>query len=408
MFGFTHTRRWAPAFRKKPERRLLWITSEYHPRIGGLEKLTEQLISALSDYADIGLVTGYGQFPKPGENVVHVGALNLKGCLTDSEFRFAGLELQSLCREFRPDVIHLACGGLACFAGLLSKIAPVFCTVHCKDVTAPWQRVPGADARAAIAAGLERCARVFCVSDYTGHHLSRIAPNALVETLTPGLPASFLAAKQCRRSYFTPPGGTPRILTVARLTRRKGHIQLLDALQAIDQPFIWDIVGDGPLWGELEAQIEQSSIAERIIMHGTLNDDQLGLVFQQCDMFALTPVEVAENEGGGLDAEGFGLVYLEAAAYRKPAVGSLIGGCREAIADGHTGFAIDPFERDKLTEALERLLQSLPLRQSMGDKALERLKSQFRVEDRAAVLAQRYGFEKLNPSNSKSLWSLLS
>ena len=85
-------------------------------------------------------------------------------------------------------------------------------------------------------------------------------------------------------------------------------------------------MGDGPLWGELEAQIEQSSIAERIIMHGTLNDDQLALLFQQCDLFALTPVEVVENEGGGLDAEGFGLVYLEAAAYRKPAVGSLIGG----------------------------------------------------------------------------------
>ena len=44
----------------------------------------------------------------------------------------------------------------------------------------------------------------------------------------------------------------------------------------------------------------------------------------------------------------------------------------------------------------------------MGDKALERLKSEFRVEDRAAVLAQRYGFEKLNPNNSKWLWYLLS
>lgn len=399
MIGFTHIRHRAAAFRNKREHRLLWIASEYHPRIGGLEKLTEQLISALSNYADVGLVTGCGQFPKPEENVVHVGALNLKGCLTESEFRFASSELQSLCRDFRPDVIHLASGGLACFAGLLSEVAPVFCTVHCKDVTAPWQRVPGADAGAAIAAGLERCAKVFCVSNYTRHHLSRIAPDALVETLTPGLPASFLAAKHCRRSYFTPPGGTPRILTVARLTRRKGHIQLLDALQAIEQPFIWDIVGDGPLWDELEAQIERSSNAERIIMHGTLNDDQLALLFQQCDIFAMTPVEIVEN-GGGVDAEGFGLVYLEAAAYRKPSVGSLIGGSGEAIADGHTGFTVDPFERDNLIGALESLLRSLPLRQSMGNNAFERLKSEFQIEDRATVLAQRYGFEKLNPNNA--------
>jgi phosphatidylinositol alpha-1,6-mannosyltransferase len=390
MFG--HTQRWAPAFRTKRERRLLWIASEYHPRIGGLEKFTEQMISALSDYAEIGLVTDLGQFPKPEENVVHVGALNLKGCLTKSEFKFASIELQRLCREFRPDVIHLACGGLACFTELLSDVAPVFCTVHCKDVTAPWQRVPGADAGAVIAAGLERCVRVFCVSDYTRHHLSRIASNALVETLTPGLPASLLRTRQCRYSHFTPLGGTPRIMTVARLTRRKGHIQLLDALQGIDQPFIWDIVGDGPLWEELEARVEQSSIADRVVMHGTLTDEQLALLFQQCDIFALTPIEVFEN-GGGVDAEGFGLVYLEAAAYRKPSVGSLMGGSREAIADGYTGFTIDPFERDRLTGVLERLLQSLPLRRSMGSNALERLKSKFRIEDRAAVLAQRYGLK---------------
>ena len=399
MFGFTHSRRKAMAVQKNREHRVLWIASEYHPRIGGLEKFTEQLLSALSDYADIGLITDSGQFPKPGENIVHVGGLNLKNCLTESEFSLAGAELHSLCREFHPEVIHLACGGLACFAGLLSEVAPVFCTVHCKDVTAPWQRVPGADAGAAIAAGLEHCARVFCVSDYTRCQLSRIAPNALVETLTPGLPASFPSREYCRRSHFTPPGGTPRILTVGRLIRRKGHIQLLEALQTIEEPFIWDVVGDGPLWEELEARIEGSSIADQIIMHGTLNDEQLALLFQQCDIFAMTPVEIVEN-GQGVDAEGFGLVYLEAAAYRKPSVGSLIGGSSEAIADGHTGFTVDPFERDSLIGALECLLRSLPLRQTMGNNAFERLKTEFRIEDRAAVLAQRYGFEKLNSNNA--------
>lgn len=392
MFDTALRRRLASAIRRKRRHRVLWITSEYHPRVGGLERVTEQMLTALSAYVDLGLITDEGQFPKPGEKVVHVGALNLKNCRTEAEFGLASARLHSLCREFRPEVIHLACGGLACFAGSLCDIAPVFCTVHCKDVTAPWQRVPEADAGAVIAAGLERCARVFCVSDYTRQHLVRIAPNALVETLTPGLPASFLATKHCKQSQFTPLGGTPKILTVARLTRRKGHLQLLNALQAIDQPFIWDIVGDGPLWDELEAKIEQSPIAEKIIMHGALNDEQLALLFQQCDIFAMTPVEVVEADGG-VDAEGFGLVYLEAAAYRKPSVSSIIGGSREAVADGYTGFTVDPLERDSLIGALERLLKSSSLRQSMGNNALERVKSEFRMEDRAGALVQRYGFE---------------
>ncbi|MEF3088070.1 hypothetical protein, partial [Bacillus altitudinis] len=85
------------------------------------------------------------------------------------------------------DVIHLANGGLACFAPLLQEIAPLFCTVHCKDITAPWQCVPGADVSAAIASGLELCAKVFCVSDYARTHLAALAPGARAETLTPGL-----------------------------------------------------------------------------------------------------------------------------------------------------------------------------------------------------------------------------
>ena len=94
--------------------------------------------------------------------------------------------------------------GLACFAALLSDIAPVFCTVHCKDITAPWQRIPGADVGAAIAAGLESCVRVFCVSDYTRCHLLKLAPRAVAETLTPGLAVASLGATPSK-SYFTPP-----------------------------------------------------------------------------------------------------------------------------------------------------------------------------------------------------------
>ena len=382
-------RTWNP-FRptRKPRRRLLWVTSEYNPRVGGLEKLVEQLLAALSAFANVGLITNVGQYPKPGEMVSHVGALNLKGCRTEAEFQSVCVELHRLCVNFRPDVIHLASGGLACFAELLSEIAPVFCTVHCKDITAPWQRIPDKDVGAAISAGLERCVRVFCVSDYARRHLSRLAPCAVAETLMPGLPVASLGTAPGRFSHFTPPEGTPRILTVARLAPRKGHAFLLEALRTIKRPFIWDIVGTGPVWGEFEARVEASAIADNVIMHGTLTEEQLALLFQQCDLFALTPVEIMDNNG--IDAEGFGLAYLEAASYCKPSIGSILGGCAEAISDGRTGFAVDPRDTCRLASSIERLLGSLPLRQSMGLAAFERLKSDFRIEDRAAVLMQHY------------------
>lgn len=380
---------WNP-FRRlgKRGRRLLWITSEYNPRVGGLEKLVEQLLAALSPFADIGLITDVGQYPKPGEPVRHVGALNLKGCRTAAEFQAACAQLHTICKDFQPDAIHLASGGLACFAELLSDIAPVFCTVHCKDITAPWQHIPEADVGAAIAAGLERCVRVFCVSDYARRHLSTMAPGAVARTLTPGMPAAAFAISPGQPSYFTPSGGTPRILTVARLAPRKGHRLLLDALETIRRPFIWDIVGDGPIKSAFEARVERSAVADSIVMHGILPGEQLALLFRQCDLFALTPIEIAD--GRGIDAEGFGIVYLEAAAHGKPSVGSVLGGCGEAIADGVTGFAVDPHDTSGLAASVESLLESKSLRQSMGLAAFDRLKSDFRIEDRAAILMRSY------------------
>jgi glycosyltransferase involved in cell wall biosynthesis len=378
-------RRWLPLVARR-RLRVLWITSEYHPRIGGLEKLTEQTIGALAGSAVIGLITDLGQAPKPGEPIGHVGALNLKGCRTPEEFQAVRGALRSLAERFGPDAIHLASGGLACFAELLSGVAPVFCTVHCKDVTAPWQRIPDADVDAAIARGLQRCARVFCVSDYTRGQVARLSPAALAETLTPGLPVGNSSSVNSR---FTPEGGIPRILTVARLQPRKGHLLLVEALKLVKQPFIWDVVGTGPLLEELDLAIERSSIAERTILHGAVDDAQLALLFEQCDLFALTPIEV--RQGNRLDAEGFGMVYLEAASHGKPSVGSVEGGCGEAIADGITGLAVEPRDPDALAGAIERLLSSFELRRSMGVAARERLRSEFRIEDRAAILMKRYG-----------------
>jgi phosphatidyl-myo-inositol dimannoside synthase len=96
------------------------------------------------------------------------------------------------------------------------------------------------------------------------------------------------------------------------------------------------------------------------------------------------------KEGAGIDAEGFGLVYLEAAAFGKASVGSVLGGCGEAIEHGVTGFAVDPRHAGALAEAVERLLSSLELRRAMGLAAFHRLKAEFRIEDRAATLMRHY------------------
>lgn len=373
---------------RNPRLRAIWITSEYHPRVGGLENLVAELVSGLSATIEIGLVTGLHQCPRSGQAVAHLGALNLGGSKTKAELRAVRTALRALCIAFGPDIIHLASGGLAVFAEDLADLAPIYCTVHCKDVTDPWQKAPGIDVDRAIAEGLALCHKVFCVSDYTRRQVLARSPEAKAETMTPGLVVPVEASGAIRSVLSAPRPVEPRIVTVGRVVDRKGHFLLLDALEKVRAPFHWDVAGGGALEGALRKRIERSPLRDRVHIHGAVDEDRLGALLRRADLFALTPFEIERD--GHVDAEGFGLVYLEAAMHGKPSVGSTAGGCREAIRHGVTGFVADPHDTDAIASYIETLLLDRPLSQAMGIAAFERLAHDFRLEDRVAALRQSY------------------
>ena len=72
---------------------------------------------------------------------------------------------------------------------------------------------------------------------------------------------------------------------------------------------------------------------------------------------------------GGLEAEGFGIVFLEAAACGVPSVAGRSGGSHEAVVDGTTGFVVDPDDVTLLAQTLERLLVDAGLALRMGAAA---------------------------------------
>jgi phosphatidylinositol alpha-1,6-mannosyltransferase len=69
---------------------------------------------------------------------------------------------------------------------------------------------------------------------------------------------------------------------------------------------------------------------------GNIPDEELAAVYDRSDIFALTSVE------HGQSVEGFGLVYLEAAAHSLPIVAHRVGGVSEAVRDGVTGLLVTP------------------------------------------------------------------
>ena len=139
----------------------------------------------------------------------------------------------------------------------------------------------------------------------------------------------------------------------------------LRALQALpgeqrDQIEYW-LVGTEAKHGydaKLHQQAAQSNLSVKFL--GNIPDQQLGPIYDQADIFALTSVEHSNS------IEGFGLVYLEAATHGLPVVAHDIGGVSEALENGKTGFLLPPNQPEKLTRAFSRLIAEPSLRDQFG------------------------------------------
>lgn len=130
--------------------------------------------------------------------------------------------------------------------------------------------------------------------------------------------------------------GSLQILSVGRLVEVKGHRYLLEAvgrLAAAGRRVEVCLVGDGPLRGALKTQAADLGIADRVTFTGGLDQDRVIEMMRSADVFALTGVVEASGR-----AEGQGLVYAEAQAMGLPVIASDVGGVRDSLVDGETGF----------------------------------------------------------------------
>jgi phosphatidyl-myo-inositol dimannoside synthase len=166
----------------------------------------------------------------------------------------------------------------------------------------------------------------------------------------------------------------PTLLTIARLRDEyKGHDVLIRALALVraDVPDVeLVVIGDGPLRGKLEALADAAGVSEAVRFLGTVTDEERDRWLRRTDVFAMPSRLPADGRAG----EGFGIVYLEAAAYGKPVVAGNVAGALDAVADGETGLLVDPTDARALADALTRLLRDRELALRMGSAGAERSK----------------------------------
>jgi phosphatidylinositol alpha-1,6-mannosyltransferase len=101
---------------------------------------------------------------------------------------------------------------------------------------------------------------------------------------------------------------------------------------------------------------------------GRVPDPRLPDLYACADVFAM----LCRERWGGLEAEGFGIVFAEASACGVPSVAGHSGGAHEAVIDGETGYVVDPRNVEAVADALGRLLADSELRVRLGAAARQR------------------------------------
>jgi phosphatidylinositol alpha-1,6-mannosyltransferase len=205
-----------------------------------------------------------------------------------------------------------------------------------------------------------------------------VYPGVDTERFRPDIDASEI------RRHVAPHGETV-LLSVGRFQARKGHDLVIQAVRTLTRwgyrSLRYVIVGDGQERSRLEALVDQCGVREFVTFRGEVSAELLPKYYAACDIFVL-PNRIEQT-----DVEGFGIVFLEAAASGKPAIGGTTGGVPEAVANDVSGLLVNGTDVEELASTIARLMDDEPLRRNLGAAGRARAVRDFRWD----CAAQRVG-----------------
>jgi phosphatidylinositol alpha-1,6-mannosyltransferase len=364
----------------------LLVTNDFPPKLGGIQSYLWELWRRLDPATFTVLTTPYdGAGDWDAEQAFRVERTPERVLLpTPSLAR----RIDALAAETGASLVVL---DPALPLGLLgSRLARAYGLVlHGAEITVPG-RIPGG--RALIGRVLRGASEVIAAGGYPAAEGERAAGRALpVTVVPPGVdPVRFVPLdteqRAKARALFDLPSEGRVVVSLSRLVPRKGMDVLIEAAAQL-APARPDLVvavgGSGRDRPRLQRIIERTGAPVRLL--GRVPDLDLPALYGCADVYAM----VCRNRWAGLEQEGFGIVFLEAAACGVPQVAGASGGAHEAVADGATGVVVHrPHDATAVAGALAGLLDDPARRRAMGEAARARAAAEFGYDVLAGKLAE--------------------
>jgi phosphatidyl-myo-inositol dimannoside synthase len=250
-----------------------------------------------------------------------------------------------------------------------------------------WVALPGArQLMRRIAGGLDV---LTYISEYTRSRLepalrgrtrlAQLSPGVDVDVFTPGADGAAV-----RRRYGL--GEAPVVVCVSRLVARKGQDVLVAGwprLLARHPDARLLLVGGGPAEASLRRAVAARGLEHSVVLTGPVPAAELPAHYAAGDVFAMP----CRTRRAGLDVEGLGMVFLEAAACGRPVVAGTSGGAPEAVQDGVTGHVVDPRSPEEVADAIAGLLAGPTRARKMGGAGRRWVEERWSWETIAATFA---------------------
>jgi phosphatidyl-myo-inositol dimannoside synthase len=364
--------------------RVLVVSNDFPPRVGGVQQYVWNLVRNLPPERVAVVAPNW-----PGWRD-HDAAQPFPVHRWPSRFLWPSGELfgkvLSAAGQYGSEVILFGHGFPVALLGpaLADRGIPYVVLTHGAEV---WlARAPGASV--GIRRAFARASGITAVSRYTAAALRRLVPAEVALTLlhpgvdeerfSPGIDGASMRARHDLDGTI--------VLCASRLVPRKGQDVLIAGMGMVrdlvpDAALV--IVGDGPYRPRLE-ELARAAPAGSVIFAGQVADGDLPSYFAACDVFAMP----CRSRWGGLEVEGFGIVFLEAAASGKPAVAGRSGGAAEAVVDEETGLLVEGREPKAVALAVRSLLRAPHVAAGMGKAGRQRIEGGFTWAHQTERLAE--------------------
>ena len=329
------------------------ITRNFPPDIGGIQSLMEGLSKGLAKHGPVEIFADeYPNFIDYDQNssleIQRIGGFKIfrkfRKAYTANEY-LNNNKVKAIFFDHWKSLEHIDTKHL--------NSNPNFCLIHSKEINHPL----GDSLNNRMNKAFKKAKFIIANSKYTKQlGISMGLEKKKIHTIHPGTnyPIEISSNNKLNaRSIFG--AAFPRIITIARLDKRKSHQNILMTIKNLI-PAYPDIkyicVGSGDEKNNLESLRKQLRIEKHVTFLSGIDEGLKVALLNECDLFLMPSVIYKKS------VEGFGISFIEAGSYGKASIGGRDGGQADAIEEGRTGFLCNGNELNSIYESILKSLQN--------------------------------------------------